>query len=141
MEKQYKNILVAVDGSARSEKAFEEALNVSKAHNSQLFIVYIESEIVPYREGLDETARLRKQIAGPLLDKVERARTFGVEKVETLVESGNPKTYLAKILPEELQIDVIFMGASQSGILSKGLIGSTVSYVLKHAPCLVQVIK
>lgn len=141
METRYQNILVGVDGSDQSEKAFIEAVWLAKEHCSQLFIVYIDSEVVPYQDEKDEVARLRKQISKPVLGKVERAQSFGVEQVEVIVESGNPKKLLAKSLPKERQIDAIVIGTSRSGKASKGLIGSTVAYVVNRAPCTVLVVK
>lgn len=42
---RYKSILVAVDGSKQSEKAFQEALEIAKANRANLYVACIINEV------------------------------------------------------------------------------------------------
>ena len=45
MSKRYQNIMVAVDGSRQSIKAFAEALDLAKDNEAHLFIVSIINKV------------------------------------------------------------------------------------------------
>lgn len=48
MEETYKNILVAVDGSDQSEKAFQEAIKIAKRNSATLHILSVIEEMGNY---------------------------------------------------------------------------------------------
>lgn len=148
MKKRYKNILVAVDGSEQSEKAYVEALNIAKEHQANLYVACIINDVeiaysvydVPYgyREVIDQQ---KEQVEKEILKKIYDAREFGLENITAIVELGNVKEYLTKIIPKAHAIDLIVLGATGKGALSRVLIGSTAAYVVNHAPCTVVVVK
>lgn len=141
---RYKSILVAVDGSKQSEKAFQEALEISKANRANLYVACIINEVevaysaYAYSKILaEEKANVKKE----MLKKVHDAKAFGLKHVIPIVELGNHKEYLTKIIPEAYSIDLIVIGATGKGAIQKFTVGSTTDYVVNHAPCSVVVVK
>ncbi len=148
MERRYKNILVAVDGSDQSEKAFVEALNMSKEHQAHLFVACIINDVeiaysvydfpYSYHEIIEKQ---KEEVEKEILKKIYDAREFGIDDITPIVELGSVKEYLTKTIPEERKIDLIIVGATGKGALTRVLVGSTAAYVVNHAPCTVVVVK
>lgn len=141
---RYQNILVAVDGSKQSEKAFKEALEIAKENQASLFVACIINEVevaysaYAYSKILaEEKANVEKE----LFKKVRDAKAFGLTDVRAIVELGNPKDYLTKVIPEAYGIDLIVVGATGKGAIQKFTVGSTTDYVVNHALCNVVVVK
>lgn len=141
MVSRYKSILVGVDGSEASEKAFDEALCVARENKSTLFIAWIDTEIK--RKMLYKGLSDREQLIHDkkLLPKVEEAKNFGVEKVIPIIKTGDPKRYLSNWLPRDYKIDLIILGAATKKILDRLIIGSTAKYVVEHSKCTVTIVK
>lgn len=144
MSKRYKNILVAVDGSHNSEKAFKEALAIAKEQKAHLFIVCIINEVeiaysaYAYSKLLAEE---RENVEKELLKRVYDAKELGIQEITPIVEIGNVKEILTKTLPERYDLDLLVVGATGKGAIQRVTIGSTAAYVVNHAPCNVLVVK
>lgn len=141
MENRYRNILVAVDGSEQSEKAFQEALQLSVDYQSNLFIAEISNEVEPHHKGVGLSDKQQSILDRKLSKKLTEAKTFGVNSATAIIRTGDPKKLLAKLIPEEFEIDVIMIGATSKDKISRILIGSTAGYVVAYAPCTVVVVK
>lgn len=141
MENRYRNVLVAVDGSEQSEKAFQEALQLSVDYQSNLFIAEISNEVEPHHKGVGLSDKQQSILDRKLSKKLTEAKTFGVNSATAIIRTGDPKKLLAKLIPEEFEIDVIMIGATSKDKISRILIGSTAGYVVAYAPCTVVVVK
>lgn len=154
MMKNYKKILVAVDGSEQAEAAVKEAVVISKLSDAQLFILFatdkmnlyaaapmpaVSAPAVPVvpavpivEEDLDEEAN----------DILNRATALiGNEaKYEEVRVDGSAKKEIVDFAKEH-EIDLIVMGSSGKGALDRMLLGSTAVSVVKHSPCSVMIIK
>ena len=141
MRENYKNILVAVDGSDQANQAIQEAIEISKRNQASLFVVHAKDVAQLYGTAyimpavLEEAEKQSTEIldeAGKLIgDKVEY-KAFQV--------SGSPKKEIVDFA-EENDIDLIVMGSTGKGAIARVLVGSTASYVVNHAPCNVMVVK
>ena len=142
----YKNILVAIDGSEKAEKAFMEAIAAAKRNQATLHILYVNEVTGNYfgdfgfltptlQEELDEVAE--KQMTEHRNLAIEK----GLTEIETYILYGYPKTLIANFNESKEPIDLIVMGATGLNAVERALVGSTTSYVVNHAPCNVLVIK
>lgn len=155
MSKNYKKILVAIDGSEQAEEALKEAIVLAKRDNSQLFVLHATDKnsiyaagnpvpvvpapaipVVPAVPVLEESA---DNEAKEVLDKALAIINNEV-KFEEIRVDGSAKNEIVDFAKEH-EIDMIVMGSSGKGALDRMLLGSTSVYVVKHAPCSVTIIK
>ncbi|HLQ40956.1 MAG TPA: universal stress protein [Tetragenococcus sp.] len=144
MRESYKKILVAIDGSKQSEKAFKEGIEIAKRNDATLYLVWIINDVELTTSAYafsrlleDEQTNIDEQM-GDMLDEVKAA---GITKVEKIVDIGSPKEMIAVELPKEYEIDLIVIGSTGKGAIAQALVGSTTAFVVNHAPCNVMVIK
>ena len=151
MSKNYKKILVAIDGSEQAEEALKEAIVLAKRDNSQLFVLHATDKnsiyaagnpvpvvpapaipVVPAVPVLEESAdNEAKEVLAIINNEV---------KFEEIRVDGSAKNEIVDFAKEH-EIDMIVMGSSGKGALDRMLLGSTAVYVVKHAPCSVTIIK
>lgn len=144
MTKRYKNILVAVDGSDQAERAFKEALEVAKEQQAHLVIAWIINEAELSHSAYAYTKILAEEkefVEKELLKRIHDAKEFEIENVTPIVEIGNVKELLGKVIPEQHDIDLLVIGATGKGAIQQAAIGSTTTYVVSNAPCNVIVVK
>lgn len=144
MLKEYKNILVAIDGSDESEQAFKKAVNVAKRNGATLFIAHVIDirafeSVSSFDENLaEEATKIAKET---LNDYIDYGHKHGVEDIRPLIEYGAPKIVISKQLQQEHQIDLIMLGATGLNAMERILIGSVSSYVSRHAHCDVLIVR
>ena len=144
MTSRYKNILVAVDGSKNAEKAFLEAVELSKEHQAHLYVAYIVNELEMTHSAYAYSKLLAEEeahVEKVLLEKVAHAKQEGVHEVTPLTQIGNVKKVLTETIPEAYSLDLLIVGATGKGAIQRAVVGSTASYVVNHAPCNVLVVK
>lgn len=140
----YQHILVALDGSDQSEKAFHEAVRIAKEEQSTLYLATIinDAEFTTSPFSFEELYDLEKHKSEEVLtEKAKQASEIGVKTVKKIVELGSPKRYLANTISENYAIDLIVLGATGRGAIQRTLIGSTTDYVVNHALCNVLVVR
>ena len=139
----YQHILVALDGSDQSEKAFHEAVRIAKEEQATLYLATIinDAEFTMSPFSFEELYDLEKHKSEEMLtEKAKQASEIGV-KQSKIVELGSPKRYLANTISENYAIDLIVLGATGRGAIQRTLIGSTTDYVVNHALCNVLVVR
>lgn len=144
MAEAYKNILVAIDGSDKSEKAFKEAIEIAKRNDATVFLTWIINDVELTTSAYAFSRLLKDEqqnIEEDMDDKVKAAEQEGIKKIERIVEIGSPKEMLGMGIPKEHGIDLIVMGSTGKGAIAQALVGSTTSFVVNHAPCNVMVVK
>ena len=146
MHKQYKNILVAVDGSEQSYNAVYEAIETAKRNEAKLTALTVK-EVNKYYDEFDmsvvdtsvvDTSKINA-VAESILCQVDKLNTDGVEIQEKYM-FGDPKKAILKYAKEN-EIDIIFIGVTGKGMIDKFFIGSTTQYVVNHATCNVMVVR
>ncbi|MFZ7176554.1 universal stress protein [Streptococcus hyovaginalis] len=136
MSYQYEKILVAIDGSAESELAFEKAVNVAKRNDAALLLTHvIDTRALQSVATFDATVyeKLEREAHDVLNELKEKARAAGIEKVTQVVEFGNPKSLLAIDIPDREGADLIMLGATGLNAFERLLVGSSSEYILRNA--------
>lgn len=143
MNENYRNILVALDGSRLAEKAFAEAVRITLANNGRLTLISIinDAELTTSAFSFSKLFAAEKEKAETeLLKKIHDASQLGVQEIDPFVEVGNPKQIIVKYAADNAS-DLIIIGATGKGAITQSLVGSTTSYVVNHAPCNVLVVR
>lgn len=131
-------ILVAVDDSKISNKAFQYACLLARNIRMPLQIVHVVEEFsnVGYSisKELDMTGK-------EILQKYEaRAKSLGLTAVKTIHARGNPSEEILKIADRE-NVDTIILG-SRGRYSSKDILLGSTSYKLVHySKCTVIIVK
>ncbi|MBL1227100.1 universal stress protein [Enterococcus sp. BWR-S5] len=134
MTDKYTNILVAVDDSVQSEKAFIEAVAIAKRNEASLTVMN-SIDLTALSFGplmMEEVTKLLYANAEELLNKL--VNSMYLFKIEKKVSIGIPKQDIINYA-EQMKIDLIVVGATGKGRITRALVGSTASYVVNHAPC------
>jgi nucleotide-binding universal stress UspA family protein len=140
----WKNILVATDGSEYGNEAVNEALKHAKKYSGALKIVHAINVMADLQE---ESPVLIPQLIEDITNRVksdlnalkDRAQKEGV-RADIFVKEDEP--YRAIInLAEELKSDVIILGSHGRTGMHRLLMGSVTERVIGHANCAVLVVK
>lgn len=147
MDFQYKNVLIAIDGSEPSEKAFDRAVHIAKRDKSQLILAHIVdtqnfSIIKSYLDNLNDVYKQAEIDAYKMLDKYAQiAKEAGVSEVKEIVKFGLPKNVLIdEIIPEQ-NVDVIILGATGTSAVERVFLGSVTDSAFRHSKCEVLVVR
>ncbi len=136
-----KVILISTDGSANSEKALHEAINLSKSCGSKLFVMSVV-EANPEFSSL--APQLLEKMESDAKEFLEAARNCAKREsvdCETVVHEGEDPAHFIIEEAERLKADMIVMGkvGKKKGV-KKLLMGSVTSKVISHATCKVLVV-
>lgn len=144
MEKNYKKIVIAVDGSEAAEKAFNRSIEVAKRNDAELIIAHVvDTRSFATIDMFDANVYERaKEEARKLLDGYEQtAKEANVEKVSTLLKYGSPKSVLPKEIVSEVEADLIMIAATGLNAVERFMIGSVSERTVRDAKCDVLVVK
>ncbi|MFB6131396.1 MAG: universal stress protein [Salinigranum sp.] len=142
-ETLYRTILVPTDGSRRSRRAAEHAVDIARASGSTIHALYVmdvgDLDFVATPDDLAETRRRLERKGTEYTDAVrELAESAGVDCV-TAVHSG--------IAPEEIVeyarengVDLVVMGKRGRSDPDKPLLGSITNRVVRTADVPVQTV-
>ncbi|HWL25411.1 MAG TPA: universal stress protein [Ureibacillus sp.] len=135
----YNNIVVAIDFSEQSIKAFRRAINVALENKASLLLVHV-IDTQSFGIGAYNIKFGDKVKAKSILD-IENikneANAAGVENVEVLVEAGSPIGIITK-LPD---VDLIICGATGYNSIENVVIGSVAERIVRLAKCDVLVVR
>ncbi len=145
VELTYKKILVPLDFSDTSRKAFYVALKYARVFNADTVALHVNdvgrsfdemeksaAELARLEEGVDR--RLNELWADGGLDEVDRRR------VSVEIRGGKPWVEIVKTA-DDLGCDLIVMGTHGTTGLKHMLIGSQAERVVRRANCHVLTIK
>lgn len=144
MDLQYKQIMVAVDGSKESEWAFKKSIAVASRNNATLNLVnIIDTRSYAAVEAYDRSIAERAQtFAVELLEGYKKeAVAAGLANVNIVVEYGSPKTVIPRDLSKKLKVDLIICGATGLNTVERFLIGSVSENIVRAAKCDVLVVR
>lgn len=144
---EYRNILIATDGSRYSDAAASEAIGIAKRCGANLVIV----SVVPSETESPFDIVHSEMQKGLIADKefqeaeknVKNVKTLAEEnglKVKGLIYSGRPYEAIIETAEEE-KADLIMVGSHGRTGLSRLLMGSVTERVIGHAECAVLVVK
>lgn len=146
MLQQYQHILVPVDGSKEAEVAFKKAVAVANRNGSEteLRLLHVVDTRAFQNISSFDTSMVEQvtETAKKTLDKyVEEAKQQGLTNVNYTIEYGAPKTIIARDVPNEMNADLIMIGATGLNAVERLLIGSVTEYVTRTAVCDVLVVR
>ncbi|MEN2769147.1 universal stress protein [Ornithinibacillus xuwenensis] len=144
MRYEYKNIVVAIDGSEASENAFAKAIDIVKRNNAHLILAHVvDSRSFATAEAYDRTLADRADdYAKDLVDSyVENAKEIGITNISRCIEYGSPKIKIARDIAQMFEADLIICGATGMNAVERFLIGSVSESITRHAACDVLVVR
>jgi len=145
-----KKMLIAYDGSDASKKAVDVALKCSDKEDHITILMVIPAELAEssFTKMLLPTIDLSqivksgtfKEKAMESLSKVARGIQGEVQKVNTIVESGDPADEIL-ISAKKYNADMIVIGYKGYGKEGRFLLGSVTDKVVRHAGVSVLVVR
>ena len=145
----YKRILVAVDGSATSDQALQEAIRLARDQHAALRIVHV-IDIVPLATdvefaNIEEIQRALRQAGRAVIDHAQdTVKSAGIEVETRLIEVETPRQRVAVKIIEEAKAwpaDLLVIGTHGRRGLDHLLLGSVAEGVVRIAPLPVLLIR
>ena len=134
-------ILVAVDGSETSKKAFDESIYLAQKCNSKLDVVHVVScELGGDSAMTFELVDEHKIEAKKMLDEYKIQASKNNVAIEISIIQGDPAQVIIN-LAKTRGHDLIVMGTRGKGAFQELLIGSVTQKVMHHASCPVMVVR
>ena len=132
----FRNILVCVDGSAHSERALTEAIDLADAERSRLTILTSVPR-PPYWACSPTTAGGIESLAADLAAEAKAALAAAVNRVPasipvTKILTSEPIRDALMARLKSGEHDLVVMGSRGRGALSASFLGSVSHYALNH---------
>jgi len=140
----FTNILVAIDGSEASRRAFDRALDIAKAGNASLHVTYVVETGLFSSLPADNTveimyAVLKTEGEAALAKVKEQANAAGIP-VTTHLKFGHAGSEVIK-LAEQNKADLIVVGSHGKSQTDRLLIGSVSTFVVTHSKVSTMVVR
>jgi nucleotide-binding universal stress UspA family protein len=137
-------ILVPVDGSENSKRAFLQALSLAKSTGAKVTAVHvIETPPTVYVESqklLNSLLEKYRAESAKVLDVFEELAKKQGATVEAVAMEGDPASKIVGYA-DKGGFDMIVMGSRGLGRFKEMMLGSVSSKVLHHAKCSVLIVK
>ncbi|MDQ1426319.1 MAG: hypothetical protein QOD72_3817 [Acidimicrobiaceae bacterium] len=138
----FEHILVAIDGSDCSNRAFAKALELAALTDARLTALAIEGPLPAYAATIgevDEVKREKDLFFNALAARArEQAEREGIE-LAVEVRAGHPAELISRVAADGA-FDLIVLG-HRGHFLRDHLLGSTADRVAEHAPCPVMIVR
>jgi nucleotide-binding universal stress UspA family protein len=132
------SILVAVDGSEYSDKAFDYACELSIMKNIPLKIINVVEEYSTVGQSI---LRELEKSSRKMLHKFKgRAQSLNIRTASTIHTVGNPAEEILKIANGK-DIDTLVIGRKGKYGTSKDMLGGTSYKLIHYSKCTVMVVK
>ena len=145
----YKKILIPVDFSDNSRKAFYAGLKLAKVFDADTHILHVHEPLTTFDSGveaIEQTNETVKRLEDGVKRRVnELFDKGGVDEVDRRrvyveIAGGKPHVQIVKFA-EDLGIELIVMCTHGHSGIKSALIGSQSERVVRRAPCAVLVIR
>ncbi len=132
-------LLIAYDGSASADAAFDLALDLAGKYAAELHVLSVSrppefGEEVETEAVIEQSRRYHAHLLQPL-----KARAAGLA-VRFEVKVGHPAEAIV-LYAEDHGIDHIVVGHRGRGLFQRWLLGSVARQVIAYAPCAVTVVR
>jgi nucleotide-binding universal stress UspA family protein len=129
----FKNILLATDFSAASEKAFHYATTIARLHGSKVYVVHVISpESISFIPELP--LERHRHEAGRQMDSLASRSELRQIAHETVLRAGSVWSVLSAVI-RQAAIDLVVLGTHGRGGFEKVVLGSTAEEVVRRAGC------
>ena len=138
-------ILAAIDDPESSPPTMERLVAQFRAGDVEVRVVHVVAPIAistPPQMAAGFTPELEKQLSDArrlLENSADRLKTAGF-KVDTLVLKGDTREQIVECA-SDWKADLIVIGAQGRKGISRLLLGSVADYVIRHAPCSVEIVR
>jgi len=138
-ELAYRDILVPLVPGAESNKALDIACRLASERKARVTVVSVLE--LPLQLRLDAEVPEEEEILDDLLDEADAVgESYGVRVVERLARGRQAGPTIVEEASRRGS-EIIVIGATRkTERMRRAIFGSTVDYVLKHAPCRVMVV-
>ncbi|CAN5681566.1 hypothetical protein BH11MYX3_BH11MYX3_38740 [soil metagenome] len=140
-------ILVGCDLSEGSDSAVERAIQLAEQHKAKVILVHAQADDAPVENTDNEmlkqlgevTAAVRVEEARGLADRMARIQSRGIET--DVISRGGPTGEVLAAAAVERHAELIVVGTHGRTGISRFLIGSQATEVIRHATCDVLVVR
>ncbi|KRK65767.1 hypothetical protein FC72_GL000212 [Companilactobacillus tucceti DSM 20183] len=133
----FKTILIALDGSPVSFRALEMGMEMAKKFDSKIVATSIVNvDNLPVNVGVDYMPDLVHDVKkqnNQILRTAERQLVNSKMFYEIVSREGDPKSLIAKVIPDNINADLIIMGKTGKGMMTKIFMGSVARYVSENS--------
>jgi len=137
---QLETILLATDGSAASEPASEQAIDLAIQVQARLLVVsVVPSSRQPSEAASDSDADSRDSMTARAQGIVQRAKAAGANATFLVWEGDAGEAIVAAADSEDA--DLIVVGSHGRSGVSRFFIGSVSDFVVRHSHCPVMVVR
>jgi nucleotide-binding universal stress UspA family protein len=146
MTVNYHRILVPMDGSKESEAALTRAIELTLDAGDEgilSILNVIDTRAFQNVASFDDT--MVEAVSDETRKSLEKYKAqaieAGVKNVDYLIEYGSPKSLIAKDVPNEVNADLIVIGATGLNAVERLVIGSVTEFVTRSAKVDVLVVR
>lgn len=146
MTANYHRILVPMDGSKESEAALTRAIELTLDAGDEgilSILNVIDTRAFQNVASFDDT--MVEAVSDETRKSLEKYKAqaieAGVKNVDYLIEYGSPKSLIAKDVPNEVNADLIVIGATGLNTVERLVIGSVTEFVTRSAKVDVLVVR
>lgn len=135
-------ILVAIDGSACSDRAFAKALELAAVAGAKLTALAVEGPLPAYAATVGEVEEVQREKDSFFRKLAAAARSRGEQagvEIDVDVRPGHPAELISRVA-EEGSFDLIVLG-HRGHFVRDRLLGSTADRVAEHAHCPVMIVR
>lgn len=130
-------ILFATDFSSASQQAFQVALSLIKAFQSEMIILHVLPDIKDYSQTMDF---LTKQAARELKSMQQKMKQLGIGEAKVITSLGNPYEQIVQYAGR-LNVNLIIIGAGETDENDRVQIGITAERVIRDSEKPVWIVK
>jgi nucleotide-binding universal stress UspA family protein len=138
----FERILVAIDGSEASDRAFAKALELADLARAQLTALAIEGPLPAYAATVGEVDEVKLEkdrfFSALAMRAQEQAREMGIDLAVEL-RAGHAAEVISEFASAG-RFDLVVLG-HRGHFLRDHLLGSTADRVAEHAPCPVMIVR
>ncbi|MFA5267543.1 MAG: universal stress protein [Methanoregula sp.] len=140
----FTNILVAIDGSDASQRAFIRAVEEAKVWNARLHVIYIVEtglfSSLPADNTVEIMYRVLETEGNTVLEKAKKYATDNGVTVITHMKQGHAGSEVVSLAEKEI-IDLIMVGSHGKSQADRLFIGSVSTYIVSHSKVTTMVVR
>ena len=140
----FTSILVAIDGSAASERALAQAVDEARIWNARLHVVYVVETGLFASLPADNTVELMYRVLEKEgkedLNKAKLMATAKGVTTSTHMKQGHAGSEIVSLAAHE-KVDLIVVGSHGKSQADRLLIGSVSTFVVTHSPVTTMVVR
>ena len=138
----FEKILVAIDGSDCSNRAFAKALELAALANAHITALAVEGPLPAYAATVGEVEEVKREKDSFFGELVAQARLEGESagiEIDVDVRPGHAAELITRVA-EEGGYDLVVLG-HRGHFVRDRLLGSTADRVAEHAHCPVMIVR